>query len=76
MITTIDRAGRVVIPKQLRAMFGIEAGEVSITADGSGLRIEVPAVELVEEDGLLLLPPEVKLPSGDELRELRLADQR
>ncbi|MFV0493473.1 AbrB/MazE/SpoVT family DNA-binding domain-containing protein [Mycobacterium sp.] len=77
MRTTIDRAGRVVIPKALREQSGILAGEVEISLDGAAIRIEsVAADHLVEEDGLLLLPgggPEL---DGDTIRELRFADQR
>lgn len=77
MRTTIDRSGRLVIPKALREQSGITAGEVEISLDGAAVRIEsVAADDLVEEDGLLLLPvggPEL---GTDAVRELRLADQR
>lgn len=57
MRTTIDKAGRLVIPKSLREQSGITAGEVEISVEGAAIRIESPAVdELVELDGLLLLP--------------------
>lgn len=77
MRTTIDTAGRLVIPKSLREQSGIVSGEVEISLDGAAIRIEsVAADDLIEEDGLLLLPnggPEL---DADEVRELRLADQR
>jgi AbrB family looped-hinge helix DNA binding protein len=77
MRTTIDRAGRLVIPKALREQSGITAGEVEICLDGSGIRIEsVAADDLVEEGGLLLLPSGGPELDGNALRELRLADQR
>jgi AbrB family looped-hinge helix DNA binding protein len=77
MRTTIDRAGRLVIPKALREQSGITAGEVEISLDGAGIRIEsVAADDLVEEDGLLLLPSGGPELDADALRELRLADQR
>jgi AbrB family looped-hinge helix DNA binding protein len=77
MRTTIDKAGRLVIPKTLREQSGITAGEVEISLDGSGIRIEsVAADDLVEEDGLLLLPSGGPELDADALRELRLADQR
>ncbi|MBW0016866.1 MAG: AbrB/MazE/SpoVT family DNA-binding domain-containing protein [Mycobacterium sp.] len=77
MRTTIDKAGRVVIPKTLRDQSGITPGEVEVFLDGSGIRIEsVAADELVEEDGLLLLPSGGPELDADALRELRLADQR
>lgn len=77
MRTTIDSAGRLVIPKALREQSGITAGEVEISLDGAAVRIEsVAADDLVEEDGLLLLPGDGPTLSTDAVRELRLADQR
>jgi AbrB family looped-hinge helix DNA binding protein len=77
MRTTIDNAGRVVIPKSLREQSGITAGEVEISLDGAAIRIEgVAADDLVEEDGLLLLPSGGRELDADAVRELRLADQR
>jgi AbrB family looped-hinge helix DNA binding protein len=77
MKATIDKAGRVVIPKALRDQLGIGPGEVEILADGVGLRIEVASQgELVERDGHLLIAPG-GVPMDDvQLREFRLADQR
>lgn len=77
MRTTIDKAGRVVIPKSLREQSGITAGEVEVSLDGAAIRIEsVAADDLVEEDGLLLLPGGGPQLDADAVRELRLADQR
>ena len=77
MRTTIDMAGRLVIPKSLREQAGIAAGEVEISLDGAAIRIEgVAADELVEVDGLLLLPAGGPELDGDALRELRFTDQR
>ena len=77
MRTSIDRAGRLVIPKALRDQAGITAGDVEISLDGAAIRIEgVTADELVEQDGLLLLPAGGPELDSDEVRELRLADQR
>ncbi len=65
------------IPKALRDQSGISAGEVEISLDGSGIRIESIATDdLVEEDGLLLLPSGGPELDADMLRELRLVDQR
>ncbi|QLQ11417.1 MAG: AbrB/MazE/SpoVT family DNA-binding domain-containing protein [Nocardioidaceae bacterium] len=76
MRTTIDSAGRVVLPKALRLDVGIYPGEVEIVVDGNALRISPVATdELVEDDGLLLLPDGPPL-TDDDVRELRLADQR
>lgn len=77
MRTTIDAAGRVVIPKSLRERSGITAGEVEISLDGAAIRIEsVAADDLVEQDGILLLPSGGPGLDVDAVRELRLADQR
>ena len=41
MRTTIDKAGRIVVPKKLRDRLGLVAGtEIDIDEDGSGLRVE------------------------------------
>ncbi|OIN81119.1 AbrB/MazE/SpoVT family DNA-binding domain-containing protein [Mycobacterium malmoense] len=67
----------MVIPKSLREQSGIVPGEVEISLDGAAIRIEsVAADDLVEEDGLLLLPSGGPELDADAVRELRLADQR
>lgn len=77
MRRSIDKAGRIVIPKALREQSGIGAGEVEVTVDGAGLRIEsVTSDVVVEEDGLLLLPSGGTELDADTIRELRLGDQR
>lgn len=65
------------IPKQLRDHVGIRPGAVEVTADGSGLRIELPAEEgLIEEDGRLVIGGG-SAPIDDELvRLLRDGGQR
>ncbi len=76
MRTTIDKAGRVVIPKVLRDMVGLE-GEVEISCEGGGIRLEpVPGEGLVEEGGRLVIPPGGARMDDDAVRELRLGDQR
>lgn len=77
MRTTIDKVGRLVIPKSLREQSGITSGEVELSLDGAAIRIEsVASDDLVEEDGLLLLPSGGPELDADAVRELRLADQR
>lgn len=77
MQTTIDGAGRLVVPKELRDRLGITAGSrVEINEDGAGLRIDVVASDLIiEVDGYLLIDSDVTM-SDDDLRELRLGNQR
>jgi AbrB family looped-hinge helix DNA binding protein len=74
---TIDKAGRVVIPKELRRRVGIRAGEVEITADGAGVRIEpVGGESLVEVAGRLVIPSTGHTVDDALVRELRDGDQR
>ena len=64
------------LPKALRLDVGIVPGEVEIVVDGNALRISPIATdELIDDDGLLLLPVAPPM-SDDDIRELRLADQR
>ena len=76
MRTTIDRAGRVVIPRRLREALGLGPGEVEVTQDGAGIRIEaVPGHGTVERHGRLVIDADLALTDAD-VRSLRLADQR
>lgn len=77
MRTTIDKAGRVVIPKAFRERAGIVAGEVEIEIDGSAIRIEpVRGDGLVRDRGRLVIPAS-GTPIDDELvRALRDAGRR
>ncbi len=77
MRTTIDKAGRLVIPKQLRDRLGLRPGEVEVTADGAALRIEAVAEGSVEEErGRLVIPASGDPVTVDDVRGLRDADQR
>jgi AbrB family looped-hinge helix DNA binding protein len=77
MRTTIDKAGRLVIPKALRDRLGLRPGEVEVVADGAALRIEpVVSAELVERDGRLVIPASGSLLTDEDVRALRDADQR
>jgi AbrB family looped-hinge helix DNA binding protein len=74
---TIDKAGRVVIPRALRDRLGITAGEVEITVDGAGVRIEPVAGEgLVEVAGRLVIPASGAAVDDALVRGLRDAEQR
>jgi AbrB family looped-hinge helix DNA binding protein len=77
MRSTIDQAGRLVIPKALRDSVGLVPGEVEVTVDGAGLHIEPLADDrLEEEDGLLVIPAADVTVSDTFVRTLRDADQR
>lgn len=79
MQTTIDRAGRLVVPKELRDRLGIAAGaRVDIHEDGAGLRIELIAADpIIEVDGYLIIAADDGPPvTDDDVRELRLGNQR
>lgn len=77
MITTIDKAGRVVVPKAMRDRLGLAPGtELEIVEDGAGLRIDVvfsDAVVIVGTRPLIGAGPEI---DDEMVRELRFADQR
>ncbi len=77
MRATIDKAGRLVIPKQLREHLGLRPGEVEVTADGAALRVEPIAGEsLQERDGRLVIPASGTEITDDLVRTLRDAGQR
>jgi AbrB family looped-hinge helix DNA binding protein len=77
MRATIDKAGRLVIPKALRDRLGLVPGEVEVIADGAGLHIEpLAGDELDDEGGLLVIPAADVTISDDLVRTLRDADQR
>ena len=77
MRATIDKAGRLVIPKPLRDQVGLTAGEVELVADGAAVRIEpVTGSEVVERDGRLVIPSTGSELTQDVVAALRRADQR
>jgi AbrB family looped-hinge helix DNA binding protein len=77
MKATIDKAGRLVIPKRLRDHIGLRPGEVEVTVDGAALRVEPPAGEALDErDGRLVIPPTGLRIDDDLVRTLRDADRR
>jgi AbrB family looped-hinge helix DNA binding protein len=77
MRTTIDKAGRLVVPKSLRDRLGLHSCEVEITADGASLRVE-PVFDdsLVEKDGRLVIPGSNATITDEFVRELKDVDQR
>ena len=77
MRSTIDKAGRLVVPKALRDQIGLRAGAVELIADGTGIRIEPVAGEgLVEEGGRLIIPASGTGIDDELVRALRDADRR
>ena len=77
MKTTIDKAGRLVIPKPLRDRLGLRPGEVEVSADGAALRVEpVTSDGLAEDGGWTVIPAAGQAVTADDVQELRDADQR
>jgi AbrB family looped-hinge helix DNA binding protein len=77
MRATIDKAGRLVIPKQLRDHLGLSPGEVEVTADGAALRVEPLTDDTLEQkDGLLVIPTGAGRIDDELVQTLRDAAQR
>lgn len=67
----------MVIPRVLRDEVGLRAGEVELTRDGAGLRIEpVTGEGLVEEQGLLVIAAGGTAITDHDVQALRDAAQR
>lgn len=77
MRTTMDKAGRLVVPRQLRDRIGLAGGgEVELELDGASIRLApVGGSGLREEDGLLLIPASGTPLGATEVRELLDADR-
>ncbi len=77
MRATIDKAGRLVIPKSLRDQLGLLPGAVDVAADGTSLRVEpLAGDELEERDGLLVIPATGVPITDEDIQALRDADRR
>jgi AbrB family looped-hinge helix DNA binding protein len=62
MLTTIDKAGRVVVPAEMRKRLGLEPGtEIEMIVEGFSLRLAraVPGPELARRGGRLVARPRV-----------------
>ncbi len=77
MKTTIDKAGRLVVPKVMRDQIGLHPGDVEIVVEGASLRVQ-PVIDdtLVENDGRIFIPSSRTTITDDFVRELRDADQK
>lgn len=77
MRTTIDKAGRLVIPRALRDRIGLAGGgEVELELDGAAIRLEAVAGSGLREDGGLMVIPAAGIPlTRAEVRELIDADR-
>jgi len=80
-MVTIDRAGRVVIPKELRDRLGIEADtELEVTAEGDGIRLTPrrrPGRAVIDEDGWPVIEAVRGMTITDaDVQRWRDADQR
>jgi len=57
MRITLDRMGRIVVPKAIRDRFAMKPGddlEITVESDGIHLRPAAPASPLTEEGGILV----------------------
>ena len=77
MRTTIDGAGRIVIPRGMRAQVGLlDGGQVEVDVLGAAILIEAVTGEDLQREGpFVVIPATGQVVSDDDVREQRLADQ-
>ncbi len=75
MITTIDKAGRIVIPKEIREELHFSPQtELEIMSDGYEIRIrklQTPSIQVEKRSGFLILDFEAEFDSSNTLSEVR-----
>ena len=81
MMVTMDRAGRVVIPKEIRERLAIEPdAELELDADGEGIRltpVRGATRRVIERDGFPVLEPvDGRVITDADVQRWRDADQR
>ena len=78
MQVTIDKAGRVVIPKSVRDSLGLSPGTgLALVVDGLAIRLQPEARgRLVEQDGFLVIASTGTPITDDLIADLRRAGQR
>lgn len=77
MRTTIDKAGRLVVPKSLRDRLGLGPGVVEVTAEGASLRVSpVADDELVVRSGRPIISGRGARIDDEFVRNLRDSDQK
>lgn len=71
MKTTIDGAGRLVVPKGLRDQIGLAPGPVDVFVEGARIVIEpISADAFVERDGVWVIPSAGEPVTDDTVRGL------
>jgi bifunctional DNA-binding transcriptional regulator/antitoxin component of YhaV-PrlF toxin-antitoxin module len=78
MRTTIDAAGRLVVPRAIREQVGVYGPtDVEVELDGAAIRIEpVTDDTLAEEEGRLVIPQTGTTVNAETVERLRDADRR
>ena len=76
MRTTMDDSGRVIVPTAIREQLGLIAGPLENRVQGTAVVIEIETPDNVVEDHGRLVIAGGPVLTPDEVRTLRLADQR
>jgi AbrB family looped-hinge helix DNA binding protein len=77
MRATIDKAGRLVIPKVVRDRLALSPGAMEVTTDGAALPVEpITEKKLERRSGRLVIPASGMKLDDEDVRARRDADQR